>query len=77
MPPRIDPEPAIRPTPPPSLAGNSGNYAAVEQCKNKFFIGLELCLAEHCDKAGTRNHPLCVRRREEIRIREESKMQNR
>ncbi|MEJ8840356.1 serine/threonine-protein kinase [Ramlibacter sp. AN1133] len=75
-PPRIDPEPA-RALPPPVTTANSGNganYQAVDQCKDRMFLAKELCLAEHCDKAGARNHPLCVKRREEARMREESKV---
>jgi serine/threonine-protein kinase len=58
-----------------SAAGaNAANYQAVEQCRDRMFLSRELCLAEHCDKAGARNHPLCVKRREEARMREESKV---
>ena len=47
----------------------------VEQCRDKFFLARELCLAEYCDKpGGPRNHPLCVKRREDARLREESKV---
>ncbi|WP_048440875.1 serine/threonine-protein kinase [Caenimonas sp. SL110] len=46
----------------------------VEQCKDKMFVSREFCLAEHCDKAVSRNHPLCVKRREDIKLREESKV---
>jgi hypothetical protein len=52
---------------------NAGNAAAVDACKDKVFLSREFCLAEACDKPGTRNHPLCVKRREEVRLREESK----
>jgi len=78
-PPRTESEPAsARPLPAPvTAAANSSasaNYQAVEQCKDRMFLAKELCLAEHCDKAGARNHPLCVKRREEARVREESKV---
>jgi serine/threonine-protein kinase len=70
---RVDPEPApARPAASP-VANGGGNYQAVDQCRDKFFLSKELCLAEHCEKAGARNHPLCVKRREEARLREESK----
>ncbi len=46
----------------------------VEQCKDKVFLSREFCLAEHCDKPGSRNHPLCVQRREDIKMREDSKI---
>ncbi|HEX7890569.1 MAG TPA: serine/threonine-protein kinase [Ramlibacter sp.] len=68
---RADPEPA-RPVPPP-VAATPSSYQAVEQCRDKIFLSKELCLAEHCDKPGARSHPLCVKRREEARLREESK----
>jgi len=49
---------------------------AVEACKDKLFLFREFCLAEHCDKPGSRNHPLCAKRREEARLREDSKVRN-
>jgi eukaryotic-like serine/threonine-protein kinase len=45
-----------------------------EQCKDKVFLSKEFCLAEQCEKPGARNHPLCVKRREEAKLREESKV---
>jgi serine/threonine-protein kinase len=71
--PKVDPEPAPRALPAPVLASNNANFQAVEQCRDRIFLAKEVCLAEHCDKAGARNHPLCVKRREEARIREESR----
>lgn len=71
--PRVDPEPAgVRP-PNPMVAVNAANYQAVEQCRDRVFLAKELCLAEQCEKPGTRTHPLCVKRREDARLREESK----
>ncbi len=60
-----------RPAPAPS-ASTAGS--PVDECKDKVFLSREFCLAEQCAKPGTRNHPLCVKRREEIRLREESKV---
>jgi hypothetical protein len=63
--------------PPPvasANAGNAANYRDVDQCRDRMFLAKELCLSEHCDKPGARNHPLCVKRREEARMREESKV---
>ncbi|MDB5914149.1 MAG: protein kinase (serine/threonine-protein kinase)-like protein [Ramlibacter sp.] len=74
--PRIDPEPAAPRAASPAVAV-AGNNAAVEQCRDKMFLSREICLADNCGKAGVRGHPLCVRYREEIRLREESKQQNR
>jgi eukaryotic-like serine/threonine-protein kinase len=48
----------------------------VEVCRDKVFLAKEFCLAEHCEKPGTRNHPLCVKRREDAKLREESKVRN-
>ena len=62
-----EPKPAALPPPPPAVS-------PVEQCRDKVFLAKEFCLAEHCDKPGARNHPLCVKRREEIRLREDSKI---
>jgi len=60
-----------RPTPAPAAAASG---SPVDQCKDKVFLSREFCLAEQCAKPGTRNHPLCIQRREEIRLREESKV---
>jgi hypothetical protein len=34
----------------------------------------EFCLAEQCDKPGAPNHPLCVQRRHDAQLREESRV---
>nr|WP_255553539.1 serine/threonine-protein kinase [Caenimonas aquaedulcis] len=57
-----------------STPNTAGNMSAVDACKDRVFLSREFCLAEACEKAGTRNHPLCVKRREEIRLREDSKV---
>jgi len=46
----------------------------VETCRDKMFLSKEFCLAEECDKAGAKNHPLCVKRRQDAKLREESKV---
>jgi serine/threonine-protein kinase len=71
--PRVEPEPPPRALPPVLAAAANSNYQAVDQCRDRMFLAKEICLADHCDKAGARNHPLCVKRREEIRVREESR----
>jgi eukaryotic-like serine/threonine-protein kinase len=71
--PRLDPEPTASRQAPAPVAASGGNYQAVEQCRDRIFLAKELCLAEQCDKSGTRNHPLCAKRREEARLREDSK----
>ncbi|HWI82056.1 serine/threonine-protein kinase [Ramlibacter sp.] len=63
----------VRPAP-AAVRPPANNPADV--CKDKVFIALELCLAEQCDKAGARNHPLCVKRREDAKLREESRVRN-
>lgn len=71
---RADPEP---PAPKPATQAVVANASlqAVDQCKEKFFVLRELCLAEQCGKGGARNHPLCVRYREDVRVREEAAKQ--
>ena len=74
---RGDPDVApTRPAPPP-VASTSAGYHAVDQCRDRVFLMLELCLAEHCGKQGARSHPLCVRYREEVRLREDARQQMR
>jgi hypothetical protein len=51
-------------------------HNAVETCKDKFFLFREFCLAEQCEKPGLRNHALCTKRREEARLREDSRVRN-
>jgi serine/threonine protein kinase len=59
------------------LANNAtAAHSAVESCKDKVFLAKEFCLAEQCEKPGSRNHPLCAKRREEARLREDSKVRN-
>jgi serine/threonine-protein kinase len=49
---------------------------SVESCKDKFFLFKEFCLAEQCEKPGSRNHALCAKRRDEARLREDSRVRN-
>ena len=59
------------------LANNTAAaHSAVESCKDKVFLAKEFCLAEQCEKPGSRNHPLCAKRREDARLREDSKVRN-
>ncbi|MDB5749947.1 MAG: serine/threonine protein kinase, partial [Ramlibacter sp.] len=74
-PPRAEPpDPPPRSAPSSSVASNSAASAAVEQCRDRMFLAREYCLADACGKAGTRNHQLCVKHREEVRMREDSKV---
>jgi serine/threonine-protein kinase len=65
---------AAEPARPATASSAAPGFAQVEACKERVFLSRELCLAEHCDKPGARNHPLCVKRREDARLREESKI---
>jgi serine/threonine-protein kinase len=56
---------------------SSAGLQAVDQCRDKVFLAKELCLAEHCSKPGARSHPLCVRHREEVRLREDARQLSR
>ncbi len=64
------------PSPPPVVAVPVVKASPVDACKDKMFISREFCLAEQCAKPGTFNHPLCVKRREDAKLREESKVRN-
>nr|WP_277988837.1 serine/threonine-protein kinase [Ramlibacter ginsenosidimutans] len=73
--PRAEPEPApSRPATPPVASSAGASFAAVDACRDKLFIVKELCLSEACAKPGARGHPACVRHREEVHLREESKV---
>jgi eukaryotic-like serine/threonine-protein kinase len=61
---------APKPTPAPSAAN------PVEACKDRVFLGRELCLEEACGKPGGRNHPLCVEWRRDKQLRENSRIGN-
>jgi serine/threonine-protein kinase len=56
------------------MANAGGAFAAVDQCKDKFFITRESCLADACARPGARSHPACVKHRDEVRLREEGKV---
>jgi serine/threonine protein kinase len=62
---------------PASLPGpNAARGSPVDVCKDKMFLTREFCLAEQCEKPGARNHPLCIKRREDAKLREESRIRN-
>jgi len=46
----------------------------VDACKDKMFLSREFCLSGACENPGARTHPLCVKWREEKRLREDSKL---
>jgi eukaryotic-like serine/threonine-protein kinase len=45
----------------------------VDACRDKMFLALEFCLAEQCDKPAARNQPMCVKWREQKKLRESSR----
>jgi eukaryotic-like serine/threonine-protein kinase len=62
------------PRPVPTVTATAAREESpAEVCKDRMFLMRELCLAEACEKPGSRKHPLCVTWREEKRLREESK----
>lgn len=63
-----------RPAPAQAAPAAASGIAQVDQCRDKVFLSREFCLAEQCDKAGARSHPLCVQRREDAKLREDSKI---
>jgi serine/threonine-protein kinase len=54
----------------------AAHWSAVDACKDKMFLARQFCLVEACDKPGARMHPMCIRMREEARLREEAKVRN-
>ena len=71
--PATPPEAREQPRAPPARAAASN---PADACRDKVFISRELCLAEQCDKPAARNHPLCVQRRADAKLREESRVRN-
>jgi len=65
-----------RQEPRPVSAHTTVAQNSVETCKDKFFLLKEYCLAEQCEKPGARNHALCAKRREEAKLREDSRVRN-
>jgi serine/threonine protein kinase len=58
------------PKPPPRAT------SPMEACKDRMFLAREYCLHNECAKPSFQNTPMCVRRREEARQREESRIGN-
>jgi serine/threonine-protein kinase len=61
---------ASKPSPVVPVSASS----AVDACRDRVFFARELCLDEACEKPGARNHPLCVKWREDKRLRENSRV---
>jgi len=66
-------EPA-KPTPPP--VAQPRPTPPGETCKDKMFLARQFCLQEECSKPAFNNAPVCVRLREEAKMREDSKIRN-
>ena len=66
------PRAAAAPATAPVAEAGSPNDA----CKDRMFLAKEFCLKEQCDSARFQNHPVCVKRREEAKMREDSKVRN-
>ncbi|MBX3653279.1 MAG: protein kinase [Ramlibacter sp.] len=47
-----------------------------DACKDRIFLAREFCLKEQCDIPAFFSHPVCVQRRAEAKMREESKVRN-
>jgi serine/threonine-protein kinase len=71
----VAPPPAHEPSR-PATGATASAASAVEACKDRVFLARELCLADVCEKPGARNHPLCVKWREDKRLRENSRIGN-
>ena len=70
-PPRDTQPKAATPSVPASVAAAGSPNDA---CKDKIFLSKEFCLKEQCERASFQSHPVCVKRREEAKLREESKV---
>jgi serine/threonine protein kinase len=70
-PPRETQPKAATPTAPAPLAVAASPNDA---CKDKMFLSREFCLKEQCERASFQSHPVCIKRREEAKLREESKV---
>lgn len=58
--PRAVPAPAPAATPTAPRAASNPR----EACADRVLLGFQFCMAEQCDKAAFRSHPVCVERRE-------------
>ncbi len=76
------PEPApaprvVAPTPVPSTPAATRSAANPrDACKDRLLLGFQFCMAEQCERAVFRNHPICVERREMEERRRSSQPNN-
>ena len=66
--------PTQREEPRPASSPPQSAQSPVDQCADKSFLSREFCLVEQCAKPGTARHPLCIKHREDVRMREDSKI---
>jgi serine/threonine protein kinase len=60
----------------PAPGASARAASPMETCKDRMFLAREYCLHTECAKPSFQNTPMCVRRREEARQREESRIKN-
>jgi eukaryotic-like serine/threonine-protein kinase len=58
------PRPVATPAPAPAPAASRGPSNPREACADRVLLGFQICMADQCDRAVFRNHPVCVERRE-------------
>jgi serine/threonine protein kinase len=68
---RREVRPAVSPP-----AASARLVSPAETCKDRVFLSKQYCLIEECAKPGFQSFPVCVRLREEARLREDSKIRN-
>ncbi len=70
--------PAAGSQPPPTAAAPAAArpVSPAETCKDRMFLARQLCLREECAKPANQNFPVCVKMREEDRLREDSRVRN-
>jgi serine/threonine-protein kinase len=79
-PPAPEPAPTPRASPPPAPASAPAAARPVgnprDACADRVLLGFQFCMAEQCQKAIYRNHPVCVERREMEERRRNSQSNN-
>ncbi len=60
---------AKAPADPP--AGQGGPTDPKQVCDNRVLLGFQICMNEQCARQRFRNHPVCVERREQEKMRQE------
>jgi serine/threonine protein kinase len=60
----------------PAPASSVRAASPMETCRDRMFLAREYCLHTECAKPSFQNTPMCVRRRDEARQREENRIRN-